>query len=90
MAYPFTKMTRLGEFKERAVRDFGCEIQDLPFALVGPDGRTVPQALIATGGTNFVVLPLDLAEDDTLSPTVLRNLCRRLGIDISEFGFHLG
>lgn len=78
MAFPFAQMPTLSEFMAIAA-NHGCKRVQIPGTIVGPRGEIDPTCLQGPSGVP-VVLP-DIAPDEPLTPTVLSNLCRRLGLD---------
>lgn len=90
MAYPFVQMPTLGEFIQRACREYGCAHEQEMVVLVGPDGETRVSTLShgEDGEKRTVVLPFR-NHDERLAPHTLRSLCRRLGLPLSDFGLVL-
>ena len=82
MAFPFARMPSLDEFTGGAI-DQGCTRIDFPAGLEGPRGVVNPKCLQGPNGAR-VILP-DMAADECLTPTVLRGLCRRLGLSLEFF-----
>jgi hypothetical protein len=88
VAYPFSPNICLRDLIAKLEKEFACECKKL--TLHGPRGPEVANALVRTdkGTTHIATLP-DVAADAGVAPTVLRSICRRLGVDPSEFGFSL-
>ena len=83
MSYPFTQMPTYEEFKEEAARH-GVSFHTSSTKLIGPRGEA--EVRYATReGKPPLILP-NLNDADRLTPGLLENLCRRLGIDPSRFG----
>lgn len=56
--------------------------------VVDPDGNELPIAYLSRKGYPPLIHP-QLRPTETLTPIVLGNLCRRLGVDPSPLGFSL-
>ena len=80
-------MPTLGEFVKRAKQEFGATERSV--TLGGGRGPSTIQVLERRGSdVNYVPIPT-LPSGAILTPTVLRSLCRQLGIPPSEFGLTL-
>ena len=85
MAYPFIDWPTFGAFRQRLVEEFGCEYHEV--ATINSDRvnrlrRTVDGDVRDYGVT--------YGDDERVTPTVLRSICRRLDVDVKEFGLNLG
>ena len=89
-AYPFVKMPTLGEWIRRACDAYGCTLDEQAVTVLGPDGISNPSVLSreTSDDTFNVVLPY-VSYEDRLTPHMLRNLCTRLGLPLSDFGLAL-
>ena len=79
-------MPTLGEFVTEAL-DNGCHLYDFPAELTGPLGTVKPKCM--RGPRRIPVILPDVDDDEPLTPTVVRGLCRNLGISAKLFGFDL-
>jgi hypothetical protein len=90
MPYPMPGMT-FGDFLERAENVYGVTQRSLPDRqLVGPRGPEPIEWLEreVEGQVVQVVKP-KLDDDEPIAPWLMGNLCRRLGLDAADFGYHL-
>lgn len=71
------QMPTLDEFVARA-SDFGCKRVVFPGTLTGPEGEVYPKCMVGPRGIT-TVLP-DIPGNERLTPTVLNQCCRALGI----------
>ena len=88
MPYPMAPALPLREFIERVVRDHGAELRETEAEVMGPKGPFKVRYLIRA--ENRVAPLLDLADDQMLTPNVIRSLCVQLDISPAHFGLHLG
>jgi hypothetical protein len=86
-----SRLPSLAEFIKRAQSEYGANLSDLEAPVVGPRGPVVFRYLEIPSDDVplFAVLP-DIPEKATLSPDVLRSLCRQLGIPPKDFDLDLG
>lgn len=84
MAYPFVQLPTLEEFIGKAVDLGHCRRLQFPGTLRDPQGNVVsPRCLI--GPRNVPVVLPKIEPYERLTPTLLSNLCRLLGIDPKLF-----
>jgi len=88
VSYPFAPAITYGEFKARAVRDFGCRIENATMRNVISGKEMTSEVIRRTDGAKRVVC--DIGDQDRLAPTVLRSLCQGLNIPAECFGLELG
>lgn len=89
-AYPFVQMPTLGEWIHRACDEYGCTLQEGVVTVQGPDGISHPSVLSReTANKTFSVVVPYLSHEDRLAPHMLRNLCTRLDLPLSDFGLIL-
>ena len=87
MSYPLAKMPTLRQFVAKAC-SLGCTEHTSKSGMVGPRGKVKYRYLKNNKGA-FVILQ-DIHDDVRLTPIVLSNYIRRLGLDPSAFGFPIG
>lgn len=87
MAYPFAQMPTWGDFRDRLVSQHGCSLKTIQV-----DGADLPYLECNANGKVFVAVAQNLPDDQRLTPSVIRSVCARLGLDVRnvEEGFHLG
>ncbi len=91
MPYPLERLPTLGEFVERATRQYNATDLLSEVTVQGPRGEVRFRYLRRVIEGRVIVAPLpDLHDDDHLTPNMLRNLCVRLEITVQDFGLHLG
>ena len=73
------------QFVEKVQRDYGITIQRFGFPMIGPKGPVYFTYLERTDLTEAFALMLGIEEDDELTPTLLRSLCRQLEIPPEDF-----
>ena len=80
------KWPTLGEFVERAVRNYGCTDRYTEATVQGPKGEVRFRYLERTHEGRQLIAPLpDLEDSDRLTPPLLEQLCRRLEIPPNIF-----
>lgn len=93
MAYPFIKFPTFGEFRDRAVKEYGCQYRRINDAkLVDQSGNAhdLFEFVREVEGKKLFVSPQNLTDETVLTPSVLRSLCARLRIPVEDFGMTLG
>jgi hypothetical protein len=89
MAYPFPSMSFSG-FLEKAKNQFGVSERRSNTTIIGPRGPVPVVWLERQVGVQVWRVPKpDLADDQTVSPLMMDNLCRRLDLDKNDFGYRL-
>lgn len=86
MAYPFSEMPCFKDFRETLKRDYGCSFFEIEedFVSISYFERT------CDGEKLQCPVSFNGSDNDILTPTVLRYVCRRLKINPKPFGLHLG
>lgn len=91
MPDPLEQLPTLGEFVERAMRQYGAVPKVTEVSVTGPRGEVRFKYLEREHQGEKLIAPLpDIQEHEFLAPSVLRQLCARLNIPPGDFGFHLG
>lgn len=85
MAYPFIQWPTFGEFRARLIDEFGCEYTE-----IGTVNGSAIGCLKRTIDGDDLLYGVVLEDHDRLSPTVIRSICARLGVDVAAFGLTLG
>ena len=88
-AYPFGwNPPTLGDFVQKCVQEFGARVVESDYEVEGDFGQVTPKALERSEGQEHyhVILP-NLDDDVLLDFHLVRQLCNRLHIPISAFGF---
>jgi len=78
MPLPFGANPTLSKLRERLI-ELGCRIKDLSGEIVTQDGSCRVQFALNPNNGKFVVLPI-IDDDETVSPWIIGNIERRLGI----------
>lgn len=86
MAYPFVQLPSLGEFLQKASA-YGVTVGNSTAQVVGSKGPITFRYARRGGGPPVIISERD---EEILTPTVLSNLCRQLGIPPDEFGLVIG
>ena len=83
-------MPTLGEWIHRACGEYGCTLLEGVVTVQGPDGISRPSVVSreTADGMFSVVVPY-IPPEDRLTPHMLRSLCRRLALPLSDFGLTL-
>jgi hypothetical protein len=90
VAYPFTSFPKLSDFINRVTEEFEVELVDAKGKTIGPRGIVRMRYFVRDHGGKKLRVPIpDFPEEERLAPTQLRQLCNRLEIPLSEFGFEL-
>ena len=79
MAFPFGKVPTLAELCER-LKSLGCSIKELSGDMVTPDGTCRVVYACNPKNGKFVILPI-IAVDEAVSPWLIGNIERRLGVN---------
>lgn len=78
MAYPFGQMPTWRELRDELVAKHGCTLN-----AVRVDGAELPYVeRVADGKTFTAVMQGALQDDQRLTPSVIRSMCARLGLDV--------
>lgn len=85
MSYPLTPMPSFSEIRTRLENEFNCVFKTI-------DGGPFPTRYFERiDGRKKLQCPVSFNDDnERLTPTVLRYICRRLKIDPKQFGLYLG
>jgi hypothetical protein len=75
----------LRQFVERVRQDYGVTIHNFGFPMIGPRGPVHFSYLEREDLTEAFALMLGIEEDDVLTPTLLRSLCRQLNLPPEDF-----
>jgi hypothetical protein len=75
----------LRQFLEKAQRDYGVARKMVASPLLGPTGPVRFGYLERMDVVEAFALMLGINEDDVLTPTVLRSLCRQLQLPPEDF-----
>ncbi len=86
-SYPMAPAPTFEEFLGK-VEDHGCSLLTLEVKSNGDSDllRYIERAM----PTGTLRCPIEMRDDERLTPSQIRHLCRRLCIDPSEFGLDLG
>ena len=91
MAYPMIQWPTFPEFRDRLVNEFACKYIQLPASMTINDGEPKPvfyfEREFRDEVRRYVVA---IPDDARLEPSVIRTICKRLGIDPAAFGLVLG
>lgn len=79
MAFPFGGHATPEKLRAR-LKELGCDIKDLSGEIVTEDGRCRATYALNPQNGRYVVLPI-IDEDELVSPWVIGNIERRLGVD---------
>ena len=79
MAYPFGPMPMWGDFRGRLVSKHGCTQ-----GTVQVDGVDLPYLTRSADGKTYTAVVQILPDDKHLTPTVIRSICVRLGLDVRD------
>ena len=85
MAYPFSEMPSFKDFRERLEKDHDCVFKDT-------ENDSFPLSYferIYNGKKLQCPVSFNNNDNDILTPTVLRYICRRLEVDPKPFGLYL-
>jgi hypothetical protein len=75
----------LRQFVEVVRRDYGVTIRTFGLPMLGPRGPVYFSYLEREDLTEAFSLMLGVEEDDVLTPTLLRSLCRQLNLPAEDF-----
>jgi len=80
-------MPTWGDFRGRLVSVHGCAQRALRV-----DGADLPYFERTADGATYTAVTQDFPDEKRLTPTVIRSICARLGLDVKnvEEGFTLG
>lgn len=87
MSYPFAKAPTLREFLDIAITH-GIIVAQSKATITGPDGESQLRYVQKTAGSAPIILTME--DDDRLTPLVISNLCRQLGLEPELFAMNLG
>lgn len=87
MAYPFSQMPTMREFKDRITTEFGFQVRS-PRKTLYNEAILFVAKRDAKGITRIVIIP-NHKDNYRLTPDNLRSLCARLDIPLAAFGFDL-
>lgn len=79
MAYPFAQMPTWGDFRGRLVSKHGCTQR-----IIKVDGVDLPYFERSADGKTHVAVAQALPDERRLTPSVIRSICARLGLDVRD------
>lgn len=90
MAYPFAPGLRLRDIIERLRREGGDSLRIEEIRMIGPRGETSAKILVRISDSRVFIAYLPEVDDaDVMIPDVARSLLMQLGLNPSEYGYHL-
>lgn len=87
MAYPLAKAPTLRQFLKVAI-EHGAIVAESKAIVTGPDGETRLRYVQKSKGSAPIILTVE--DGELLTPILLSNLCRQLGLDPKLFSLNLG
>lgn len=83
-------MPTFGGFREALEQEFDCSFKQIVIPNVNNESFPIDYFERTVEGKKYLCVVSIENDNEVVTPSVLRSVCKRLKIDPAEFGLHLG